>query len=96
MSGIGDQGMRPDEVVSPADPDAEKRIAEHLAERDADDEGTRRATEEVPAGGSGADSGSADAVGIDPSSSGGVPDESEHNDEPGVGTRRSRRDASGR
>jgi hypothetical protein len=75
MSGIGDQGMRADDVISPGDPDAQEKP-------DGD------AAEEVPAGGSGADSGAADAVGIDPGSESSVPDESVHNAEPGVGTRR--------
>ncbi|KJL48210.1 hypothetical protein RS84_01842 [Microbacterium hydrocarbonoxydans] len=87
MSGIGDQGMRADDVISPGDPDAQERIREHLHEH-AQEKPDGDAAEEVPAGGSGADSGAADAVGIDPGSESSVPDESVHNAEPGVGTRR--------
>ncbi|WP_067199648.1 hypothetical protein [Microbacterium sp. XT11] len=47
---------------------------------------------DVPAGGAGADSGAADAVRVDPDDEGAVPDESVHNAEPGVGTRRTDRD----
>lgn len=81
MSGIGDQGMRPDDVISPGDPDAQERIAEQRGTK-------QEPVEDVPAGGAGADSGAADAVGVDPESASSVPDESVHNDEPGVGTRR--------
>lgn len=79
--------MRPDDVISTGDADAQERIREHLQER-ADEEPDGKVAEEVPAGGSGADSGAADAVGIDPGSESSVPDESVHNAEPGVGTRR--------
>ena len=44
---------------------------------------------ETPAGGAGADSGGTGSVKVDPSSESTVADESVHNDEPGVGTRRS-------
>ena len=53
------------------------------------DQGGDQQVQDVPAGGAGADSGAADAVGVDPESESSVPDESVHNDEPGVGTRRS-------
>ncbi|MFD5215104.1 hypothetical protein [Microbacterium sp. NPDC058345] len=43
---------------------------------------------QVPAGGAGADSGAADAVQVDPDDEAEIPDISETNDEPGVGTRR--------
>ncbi|MCE7482989.1 MULTISPECIES: hypothetical protein [Microbacterium] len=43
---------------------------------------------DVPAGGAGADSGSVDAVQIDPEDEATIPDRSPMNDEPGVGTRR--------
>jgi len=43
---------------------------------------------EVPAGGAGADSGAADVVQVDPDDEAEIPDISETNDEPGVGTRR--------
>ncbi|MDF2558959.1 MAG: hypothetical protein K0R99_405 [Microbacterium sp.] len=72
-----------DHDVSPSDPDA--RIAEQLAERTGEDSG---AAQQVPAGGAGADSGSAETVGVDPGSRASIPDESTHNDEPGIGTRR--------
>lgn len=85
MSGIEDQGLRPENVTSPADGDAEARIAEHLAERGGED---TPASGDVPAGGAGADSGAAAAVGVEPGSRSSVPDESTHNDEPGIGTRR--------
>ncbi|WP_029264146.1 MULTISPECIES: hypothetical protein [unclassified Microbacterium] len=85
MSGIEDQGLRPENVQSPADADADARIAEHLAERTGEDAGSAG---KVPAGGAGADSGSAEAVRVDPDSRSSVPDESTHNDEPGIGTRR--------
>jgi hypothetical protein len=84
MSGIGDQGVRPEGVVSPGDPDARERIAEHLEER----RDGEQPPQDVPPGGAGADSGAADAVGVDPGSESSVPDESVHNDEAGVGTRR--------
>lgn len=65
-------------------PDAEERIAEHLAERGGDD---AEAIADVPAGGAGADSGGGSAVRVDPASTSEVKDESVHDDEPGVGTR---------
>lgn len=42
---------------------------------------------EVPAGGAGADSGSVDAVQVDPEDEASIPDRSAMNDVPGVGTR---------
>lgn len=47
--------------------------------------------DQVPAGGSGADSGAVESVRVDPDDESTVPDRSTHNDEPGVGTRRARR-----
>lgn len=44
---------------------------------------------ETPAGNAGADSGGAGPVRVDPESESTIQDESIHNDEPGVGTRRS-------
>lgn len=85
MSGVEDQGSRPEDGPSPADADAAARIAEHLAERGAAES---PATGDVPAGGAGADSGAAETVRVDPASRASVPDESTHNGEPGVGTRR--------
>jgi hypothetical protein len=58
----------------------------------ADDVRGDAAPADVPAGGAGADSGAADAVRVDPDDAGAVPDESVHNAEPGVGTRRTDRD----
>ncbi len=70
MSGIEDQGMRPPGVdAAPAE--------------DADE--APDGVEQVPAGRAGADSGSADAVRIDPDDDAEIPDSSEMNDEPGVG-----------
>lgn len=69
-----------------AEPDAKDRIAEMLDDRGGDDPD---AVDDVPAGGAGADSGGAGAVRVDPASKGEVKDESIHNDEPGIGTRRS-------
>lgn len=43
--------------------------------------------QEVPAGRAGADSGAADAVRVSPDDESTAPDESAHNDEPGVGPR---------
>jgi hypothetical protein len=68
------------------DADAEESIAAHLAERGGDD---ADALGDVPAGGAGADSGGGSAVRVDPASESEVKDESVHNDEPGIGTRRS-------
>ncbi len=82
MSGVEDQGLRPEDVTAAGD----ESIAAHLRERGGDDPD---AVDDVPAGGAGADSGSTSAVRVDPDSESGVKDESIHNDEPGVGTRRS-------
>jgi len=65
---------------------SEEGIAALIEERDGDD--ADRVTD-TPAGGAGADSGGSGAVRVDPSSESSVTDESVHNDEPGVGTRRS-------
>ncbi|WP_144875633.1 hypothetical protein [Microbacterium sp. 1.5R] len=78
---------RADHTPDPAaEPDAKDRIAALLDERGGDDPD---AVGDVPAGGAGADSGGAGAVRVDPASKGEVKDESIHNDEPGIGTRRS-------
>jgi len=45
------------------------------------------ATQDVPAGGAGADSGATEAVRVDPDDTAEIPDRSVHNDEAGVGTR---------
>lgn len=64
---------------------ARDSIAAHLAERGTGDSAP---ADDVPAGGAGADSGAAEAVRVDPDSRSSIPDESTHNDEPGIGTRR--------
>ena len=81
-------GTEHDHTVTPdgASPSAEG-IAALIEERDGDDPGQ---VAETPAGGAGADSGGSGAVRVDPSSESSVADESVHNDEPGVGTRRSK------
>ncbi|WP_262002459.1 hypothetical protein [Microbacterium sp. Mcb102] len=67
-------------------PDAARdSIAAHLAERGTGDSAP---ADGVPAGGAGADSGAVEAVRVDPESRSSVPDESTHNDEPGIGPRR--------
>ncbi|WP_341955961.1 hypothetical protein [Microbacterium sp. LWH13-1.2] len=82
-------GAEHDDTVTPdgASPSAED-IAALIDERDGDDPGQ---VADTPAGGAGADSGGSGPVRVDPSSAASVPDESVHNDEPGVGTRRSDR-----
>lgn len=77
---------RPEEVEAAADAPSSDPIAALIADRNADDPD---AVGDVPAGGAGADSGGAGAVQVDPASKGEVKDESIHNDEPGIGTRRS-------
>lgn len=89
MSGIEDQGSRPENVTRPTDGDAEARIARLAEERTADGAGV----DDVPAGGGGADSGGSAAVGVDEGTQGRAAEEadsydSEHNDEPGIGNRR--------
>ncbi|MBO0979098.1 hypothetical protein [Microbacterium sp. SD291] len=61
-------------------------------EEDAVEEGV---SDDVPAGGAGADSGAVDAVRVDPEDEAEIPDRSAHNDEPGVGTRGGRESDSG-
>lgn len=80
-------GAERDDAVTPdrASPSADG-IAALIEERDGDDPGH---VTDTPAGGAGADSGGSGAVRVDPSSESSVADESVHNDEPGVGTRRS-------
>lgn len=83
---MSDADRAADAPDAAAEPDAKDRIAEMLDDRGGDDP---NAVGDVPAGGAGADSGAAGAVGVDPASKGEVKDESIHNDEPGIGTRRS-------
>lgn len=88
MSSPVNDGSTPSNVRSAEDADAQARIGELLEERQRHGGGAS----EVPAGGAGADSGAAAAVGVDD-----VTDEaaaaevesynSEHNDEPGIGNR---------
>jgi hypothetical protein len=69
--------MRPPGVEeAPVDPEDDERAEEERASEQ---------TEQVPAGRAGADSGSADAVRIDPDDTSEIPDDSEMNDIPGVG-----------
>ncbi|MGN7948939.1 hypothetical protein ACTJKH_09370 [Microbacterium sp. 22215] len=84
MSGTGRD--RDDSVAPDAASPSAEGVAALIEERDGDDPGQ---VTETPAGGAGADSGGSGAVRVDPSSESSVPDESVHNDEPGVGTRRS-------
>lgn len=65
---------------------SEEGIAALIDDRNADDPDQ---VGETPAGNAGADSGGSGAVRVDPSSESSVQDESIHNDEPGIGTRRS-------
>lgn len=71
--------------VGGAEP-SEEGIAALIEDRDADDPDQ---IGEIPAGNAGADSGGSGPVRVDPASESSVQDESVHNDEPGVGTRRS-------
>lgn len=93
MSGTEDGGTRPANVSRPQDSDAQARIAEHLEAREGEGSGELLYVGDTPAGGAGADSGGGATVRVDPASEASVPDESTHNDEPGIGTRRSRREA---
>lgn len=81
----------PANVATPADSDAAARIREHLEAREGEGDGELLFVGDTPAGGGGADSGGGATVRVDPSSKASVPDESAHNDTPGIGTRRSRR-----
>ncbi|WP_091228495.1 hypothetical protein [Microbacterium sp. 3J1] len=86
MSDVSGQDPQPEEVEAAADAPQRDSIAALIADRNADDPD---AVGDVPAGGAGADSGGEGPVRVDPSSEGEVKDESIHNDEPGIGTRRS-------
>jgi len=65
---------------------SEERLEALIDDRNADDPDQ---VGETPAGNAGADSGGAGPVRVDPESESTIQDESIHNDEPGVGTRRS-------
>lgn len=81
-----------DSVSGPAGPETsgvQKRIAEQMTERGAEDP---HLVQDIPAGGGGADSGPAEAVRVEPDSwdenaEGVDTEQSVHNDEPGVGPR---------
>lgn len=75
-----------DDVEAAADAPTEDPIAEHLAERTGGDPDL---VQDIPAGHGGADSGASEVVQVDPDSGAAIADESVHNDEPGIGTRRS-------
>ncbi|UWF76686.1 MULTISPECIES: hypothetical protein [Microbacterium] len=73
------------------DPDANDDLIDSAAaDRVAagDEDTPPESVDDVPAGGAGADSGAADAVRVDPDDEASIPDISETNDTPGVGTRR--------
>ena len=82
MSGRGEESGQD---LGGAEP-SEEGIAALIEDRNADDPDP---VGETPAGNAGADSGGSGAVRVDPSSESSVQDESIHNDEPGIGTRRS-------
>lgn len=86
MTPEADQGGQSEDVQSAEEGDAQGRIAEHLAERGGDDPDQ---VEDVPAGNAGADAGAGGAARVEPDSRSTIQDESIHNDEPGIGTRRS-------
>ncbi len=82
---MSDRGEEPRQDLGGAEP-SEEGIAALIDDRDADDPDQ---VGETPAGNAGADSGGSGAVRVDPSSEASVQDKSIHNDEPGIGTRRS-------
>lgn len=86
MGDPAEREPRTGEVEAAADAPESDAIAAFIADRNADDPD---GVGDVPAGGAGADSGGEGPVRVDPSSRGEVKDESIHNDEPGIGTRRS-------
>lgn len=86
MSDSDGGAPRPEEVEAAADAPDSDAIAALIADRNADDPD---AVGDVPAGGAGADSGGEGPVRVDPTSESEIKDESIHNDEPGIGTRRS-------
>lgn len=92
MSGTADQGSRPANAASPAESDAQARIREHLEAREGEGSGELLYVGDTPAGGGGADSGAAEAVGVDAATEHEATEDarsyrSEHNDEPGIGNR---------
>lgn len=92
MSAADEREPRPGNVASPADSDAQARISEHLQAREGEDSGELLYVGDTPAGGGGADSGAAAAVGVDEATEESATEEarsysSEHNDEPGIGNR---------
>lgn len=88
----GGDEARPANVASAAESDAQRRIDEHLEAREGEGSGELLYVGDTPAGGAGADSGSAEAVGVDDATAPRAEEEarsysSEHNDEPGIGNR---------
>lgn len=88
----GADESRPANVGSAAESDAQARISEHLEARADEDSGELLYVGDTPAGGGGADSGAASAVGVDDATKEAATEEvrsydSEHNDEPGIGNR---------
>lgn len=74
---MSDTDARPDDEF-PVDPGAAHDMPGSLEGPD---------IEQVPAGGAGADSGSASVVEVDPEDEGSIQDVSSQNEHPGVGTR---------
>jgi hypothetical protein len=92
MSGTAEHGSGSANVGSAAESDAQARISEHLEARKDEDSGELLYVGDTPAGGAGADSGAAAAVGVDDVTEEAAEREarsysSEHNDEPGIGNR---------
>ena len=85
MSGE-EQDPRAEEVEAAADAPSTDPISEHLAEKTGGDPDL---VQDIPAGHGGADSGASEVVQVDPDSGAAIADVSTHNDEPGIGTRRS-------
>lgn len=95
MSGAAGSEPRSANVGSAAESDAQARISEHLEAREGEDSGELLYVGDTPAGGGGADSGAAGAVGVDEATEEAATEEaqsyqSEHNDEPGIGSRSSK------
>lgn len=91
-AGGADQVPRSANVASAAESDAQARISEHLEAREGEGDGELLYVGDTPAGGGGADSGAAAAVGVDDATAEAARNESdsyhsEHNHEPGIGNR---------
>lgn len=92
MTGGAERESGSANVGSAAESDAQARISEHLEAREGEDSGELLYVGDTPAGGGGADSGAAAAVGVDEATEASAKEEldsynSEHNDEPGIGNR---------